>query len=129
HAANTQGNSPARNPAVAPVGQAGNPRGGSSWLGYVCFAIFAVLVIWMVVGLIRGFSGAGGGYGGAMGGGGYGYGGGGIWTSILGGMFGAMAGSWIYNNMFGGGWGHSGTDSSSAGVGGGDTGGSAPEGG
>jgi len=94
HAANTQGSAPARNPAVGPVGQAGNPRGGSSWLGYICLAIFAVLVIWMVVGLIRGFSGAGGGYGGPMGGGGYGYGGGGsIWTSILGGMFGAMAGS------------------------------------
>jgi len=34
--------------------------------------------------------------------GGSGYGGGGFFSSLLGGLFGAAAGMWLYNNLFGG---------------------------
>jgi uncharacterized protein len=78
--------------------------GGPNILGWICIGLCVLLGIWLVVGLIRAFSGygyGGGGYG--YGGGGYGYGGGGgFFAGLMGGLFGAMAGNWIYNNMFGG---------------------------
>jgi uncharacterized protein len=68
--------------------------GGMSVGGWVCLGLFVLLGVWLVIGLIRAFSG-GGGMGG-MGGGGFG-------SSLLGGLFGAMAGMWLYNSFFGGG--------------------------
>ncbi len=80
--------------------------------GIICIALAAIAVIWVVIGLIRSLfaprypAGApGGGYGGggyAPGYGGYGGGGGGFFSSLVGGMFGAAAGMWMYNNFFGG---------------------------
>lgn len=83
----------------------------SHWLGWACLGVGALALIWLVVGLFRGMSGggrpAGVGYGaGAPGLGGSG--GGGFFSSLLGGMFGAAAGMWMYDNFFGGrhgGWG------------------------
>ncbi len=66
---------------------------------YICMFVAIGLGIWLVIGLIRAFTGGGGGGGP---GGGYGGGGGGFFTSLMGGMFGAMAGMWMYNNLFGG---------------------------
>ncbi len=78
--------------------------GGMSIMSYVCIGIVALLGIWLVVGLIRAFTGGGGG--GGNGGGGYGGGGGGgggFMSGLMGGMLGGMAGAYLYNNMFGGG--------------------------
>jgi hypothetical protein len=72
-----------------------------NWTKWICIGISVLLGLWLVIGLIRAFSGGGGGGGGGYGGGGGG--GGGFFTGLLGGMFGAMAGMWLYNNMFGGG--------------------------
>jgi len=71
---------------------------GSSIMGWVCIGLVVLLAIWLVVGVIRALSGGGGGGGGYGGGGG----GGGFMTGLLGGLFGAMAGMWLYNNVFGG---------------------------
>lgn len=79
---------------------------GMSLLGWVCIIGVVLLGVWLVIGLLRAVTGmGGGGYGGGMGGGygGYGGGGGGFMSSLLGGMFGSMAGMWMYNNFFGGG--------------------------
>src|SRR5262249_25765873 len=82
----------------------GAPMEGNSIWGWGCAGIGVLLVVWLIFGLIRAFSGMGGGHGGYGGGmgGGMGGGGGGFFTGLLGGLFGAMAGSWIYNNFFGG---------------------------
>lgn len=74
-------------------------EGGSSMVPYIIFGILGILGLWMLVGLFRGMSGgmAGGpgmGYGAAPGGGGF-------MSSLLGGMFGAAAGMWMYDSMFG----------------------------
>ena len=79
--------------------------------GYLCIGLVALLAIWVVVGLVRSFSGGGGG----MGGGGYGgVGGGGFFSSLIGGMFGAAAGMWLYDSFFRGGFGGGGWGGSSA---------------
>lgn len=68
------------------------------------------LGIWLVVGLMRGLSGAGTG--------------GGFFPSMLGGLFGGMAGMWMYDSFFRGGGGFSGGDGYDGGSsGGGDWGG------
>ena len=106
-------------PVAAPVrpatdlgSRAKEVAGGIDWL----WVIIIVLAVWVVIALLRalfrprvvagpgygGGSGPGPGYGYAGGGGGGG-GGGGWGTAILGGMFGALAGNWIYNHMLGGG--------------------------
>ncbi len=90
------------------------PKGEVNWAGIICFGLLALVVIWLVIGLIRaftaprgGYGGGGPGYAGGPGyGGGYGGGGGGFMTGLFGGLFGAVAGNWLYHNMFGGG-GHS----------------------
>lgn len=82
-------------------------KGGTSVGTWICLGICLLLGIWLVIGLIRAFSGGG------MGGRGGGFG-----TALLGGLFGAMAGMWLYNSFFGGGH-----DSSAFGGEGGDTGG------
>lgn len=72
----------------------------NNMLGWVCLGIVGLMVLWMVFGAMRGSAAgaAGGGYGGAPG-----YGGGGFFSNLLGGMFGAAAGMWMYNHFFGGG--------------------------
>lgn len=80
-----------------------NHKGGSNIMSYVCIGVCVLAGIWLVIGLIRAFTGGGMG-GGGMGGGMGGYGGGGgFFSNLMGGMFGAMAGMWMYNNLFGGG--------------------------
>ncbi len=114
---------PAPSPSV-PVGQRPvehHDAGAAGWLGglggLLCLAVVAILVIWLVVGLIRAFTGGGrsyGGPGGYAGGGGYGPGygpgygggGGGFMSGVLGGLFGAAAGSWMYDRFFRGDTGH-----------------------
>lgn len=81
-----------------------------NWVTWLLIGVGAFLVIWLILGLVRGLSGAGGGAGAP------GYGGGGFFSSFLAGMFGAAAGMWMYNTFFGG---HS---SSAYGAGPGDTG-------
>ncbi len=92
-------------------------------LSCVCIGLFLLVAAWGVFGLIRAFTRprtpagpgydrppgqAGPGYGGPGYGGpgygapGYGGGGGGFLSSMLGGLFGAGAGMWLYNNIFGG---------------------------
>ncbi|MGL4555747.1 MAG: TPM domain-containing protein, partial [Gemmataceae bacterium] len=73
------------------------------WAGWVCVGLVALAAVWLVVGLIRAFSGVG------RGGPGYdqpgygGGGGGGFFSSMLGGLFGAAAGMYMYNSFFGSG--------------------------
>ncbi|MFO0824147.1 MAG: hypothetical protein U0792_13715 [Gemmataceae bacterium] len=74
------------------------PRGEMGIGGWICLGLCVLLGVWLVIGVIRALTGAGGGGGGYGPGGG---GGGGFGSSLLGGLFGAMAGMWIYNSMFG----------------------------
>ena len=69
--------------------------GGRSIMGWVCIGICILVVVWVIIGLIRAMSGAGGGYGGG------GMGGGGFFPSLMGGMFGAMAGMYLYDQFTG----------------------------
>jgi uncharacterized protein len=105
----TTGQENARRPAM--VAQ----EGDNGILGYVCLGLVGLMAVWMVVGLMRGGS-AGPSMAPA--------GGGGFFSSLLGGMFGAAAGMWMYNSFFGSnsafgsssGWGDSsGGDESGAG--------------
>ena len=107
--------------------KAAKKGGGMGIAGWVCIGLVVLLGVWLMIGVIRALTGGGGG-GGGYGGGGYGGGGGGggFMTGLLGGMFGAMAGMWLYNNMLGG---HSSygsdayaSDGSSSGADTGDTG-------
>lgn len=79
---------------------AGN-GGGGGIMSWICVGLAVLLGVWLVVGLIRAFTGGGGG-GGYGPGGGYGGGGGGFFSSMLGGLFGAAAGMYLYDNFFGG---------------------------
>jgi uncharacterized membrane protein YgcG len=74
---------------------------GSSVGKWICIGLCVLVGLWLIVGVFRALTGGGGGGGGGMGGGGGG--GGGFFSGLLGGLFGAMAGMWLYNNMFGGG--------------------------
>lgn len=69
------------NPAQA------HPGGGFGLGGLLCVGLVAVLGVLLVVGLMRGMSGGG-------------FGGGGFLPSLLGGLFGAAAGMWIYDSFF-----------------------------
>ena len=124
-------------PPVARGGDAAHVGGddkGSGIMGWICIGLVVLLGVWVLFGLIRAFTGGGarGGYGPGYGGGGgygpgYGGGGGGFLSSLVGGMFGAAAGMWMYNNVFGG---HTGGFGGSAYGGGpdyGNTGAAAPE--
>ena len=66
----------------------------SPW-GWVLAAVIGFLVAWLVVGLVRSMSSGGGGTGTTPGSGG------GFMTSLLGGMFGAAAGMWLYDQFSG----------------------------
>jgi len=79
----------------------------SKYGGMICIGFVALLGVWLVIGVIRALTGGGGGGGqggGGQGGGqgGGGGGGGGFMTSMLGGMFGAAAGMWMYSHFMGG---------------------------
>lgn len=100
----------AAEPAAAPAARQVDHHNGGSWVGTILMWVLIIGGIWLVIGLIRTFTGGWGGGGYGPGGGYYG-GGGGFFTSLLGGMFGAAAGMWMYNNFFGG---HSSTFTSSA---------------
>lgn len=104
---------PAR-PAPAPSLPARQlPSAGIPIMGWVCFGLICLAVVWVISAVVRAFSGRGGGYapgpatGGGFGGGGYGGGygggGGGFMTSLLGGIFGAAAGNWMYDRFLRGG--------------------------
>lgn len=85
----------AKAPVAARNADEGHDGSGSSGIwGWVILIVLIVLGVWLVTGLIRAFSGGGGG--GAGGGGG----GGGFWTSMLGGLFGAAAGMYLYDTFF-----------------------------
>jgi hypothetical protein len=108
--------------AQVPVAQTPVPQRQAHetpWLMYILIIIGILFAFWIIRGIFRGLSGAmggggqrmaGGGYGGGgpgyggggYGGGGYGGCGGGFMSGMLGGLFGAVAGNWMYNNMFGG---------------------------
>jgi uncharacterized protein len=121
--------------AAAPAGvpgveHAARHGGVSSW-GWIGIIIVVLLGCWLLMGVMRGIGGMGGG-GGPGGGGWGGGGGGGFFSSLLGGMFGAAAGSWLYDSFRGGsqGFGSSGyqdtpTGDQGAGDFSGDTGGGA----
>ncbi len=123
------GQAPAQIPRHEPAGGGGGGLGGYTLGGIICFGLLAVAVIWVVMGLIRAFTGGGGRYagggpgggygpgygGGGYGGGGYGGGGGGGFMSgLLGGLFGAAAGSWMYDRFLRGDSPHTGLGGSQA---------------
>jgi len=94
------------NGAAAPISSRMHTttQGGSSWLP----TIGIVLLIWVgfsvIRGLFRSLSGGGGAPVGGMGGMGQPYGGGGgggFFQNMMGSMFGAAAGMWMYDNFFG----------------------------
>jgi hypothetical protein len=109
---------------VGPVGRVGNPRGSfglGSLLGIVLLIVGVLFVIRLLGRLFGGGYAAGapgrmGAGAGAFGGGpgGYGGGGGGFWSSVMGGLGGAMAGNWLYDQFSGRHHGGS-TDSASSG--------------
>lgn len=72
-------------PAVAPTSAS---SGMPDWVMWVGVGLVSLLVIWVVIGLIRAFSGGMGG-------------GGGFFSSLLGGMLGAAAGMYLYDSFFG----------------------------
>ncbi len=87
-------------------------------LGYLCIGALAIAAIMLVMGIFRGMTGGGGGGGAGAPGMGSGYGGGGFMSNMLGGMFGAAAGMWMYDHFFG----NSGHQAWGSGGGTGDTG-------
>ncbi len=117
-------------PANAKAAHEEHKTGGSFMSGiggWLCIGLAALVGVWLVIGVVRAFTGnrgggGGGGYGPGGGGGGFGGGGGGFgggggggfMSGMLGGLFGAVAGNYLYNNVFGG---H--TDTSSGALGGG----------
>lgn len=86
--------------ALAPaITHAAQSSPGSS-TGWILQVVIVGLVVWLIIGVVRaifGRMGAGAGAGaGQMGGGG----GGGFLSSLVGGMFGAAAGMWMYDQFF-----------------------------
>lgn len=79
--------------------------GATNWGGLICMMLVLAGVVWLVIGMVRAFTGSGGYGAGGPGMGGYG-GGGGFMSGLMGGLFGAMAGNWLYHNMFGSGSGY-----------------------
>jgi uncharacterized protein len=83
----------------------------SSMLRWIVIAVGVFGGVWLLMAVMRAMSGGMGGGAGSMGGAGVGGGGGGgFFTSLLGGLFGAAVGNWMYDSFFrgsGGGWGAS----------------------
>lgn len=90
--------------AVAPGRQNNNVvaenKEANPLLGYLCIGALVLGAIMLVMGLMRGLMGGGGGMAGGPGMS-PGYGGGGFLSNMLGGMFGAAAGMWMYDSFFG----------------------------
>lgn len=91
-----------RNSKKQPARKAQEESGGINWIMIIVVALGA----WVVIGLIRSIFGGmrGGPVGGqpGYGGGGFGGGGGGgFLSSLMGGMFGAAAGMWMYDHFLG----------------------------
>ncbi|HEV3340771.1 MAG TPA: TPM domain-containing protein [Pirellulales bacterium] len=87
-----------------PPGSDGS-AGGGLWR-YLGLGLVVLLGVWLLSAVVRALAGAGapparGGYAGPGGPTGYGpaAGGGGFFTSLLGGLFGAAAGSWLYDRF------------------------------
>jgi len=102
-------------PARGGGGNRGVEMGGLSPLWTI---LLVALGAWLLIGVFRALASGGGA------------GGGGFFPSLLGGLFGGMAGMWMYDNLFrgsGGGWSGDGSDSGSSG--GGDWGDSSSVGG
>jgi uncharacterized protein len=83
-------------PAVVPSNPVQQSGGSGGWL---IPAIVIGVVVWLVIGLFRALSGRMSG-GSAMGQAPGGGGGGGFLSSLVGGMFGAAAGMWMYDQFF-----------------------------
>ena len=106
-----QGNAPARRVgAGGPVGRPANPNRGGFGLGSLLGIGLVIIGVLFVVRLLGSLFGAGRGHGGQpgrMGGPGYGAGygggggGGGFMSSLFGGIGGAMAGNWLYDQFSG----------------------------
>ena len=75
-----------------------HPAASGSSLGWLLPVIGGLLVAWVIFGLIRSMLNRGGAGGMGMP---QGAGGGGFFTSLIGGMFGAAAGMWMYDQFFG----------------------------
>src|SRR5205807_8678908 len=89
--------------SAAAKAEAAPARKANPIWGWICLGIVVLLAIWLVVALIRAFTGSGsGGYGGGGGGYGGGGGGGGFFPALMGGLFGAAAGMWMYDRFFSG---------------------------
>lgn len=88
---------PRSQPAVGATSSGVSRSEGSSGLGLILAVLLGLAVLWLVVGLFRSMAGSGGGAGGGM----ASAGGGGFFSSLLGGMFGAAAGMWLYDQFSG----------------------------
>ena len=76
----------------------GQTEQGIPW-GWIVIAVIGIGAIWLILGIIRSVSG---GRASTIGPGmSPGYGGGGMFSSLLGGMFGAAAGMWLYDQFSG----------------------------
>jgi uncharacterized membrane protein YgcG len=82
-------------PEAVTKNQRDSSEAGAGWLsgpwGWLLIGGAVLLGVWLLVGLFRAFSGGVGGSGG-----------GGFLSSLLGGLFGAAAGMWLYDTFFGG---------------------------
>jgi len=87
---------PVRSGPMEP-GAGQHPVGGGGGVSWVVLVLIGVVGFFLVTSLVRSMSG---GMGGAPGGGYGGGGGSGLFGSLLTGMFGAMAGHWLYDSFF-----------------------------
>ncbi len=77
-------------------------QSGTSWMSIIVIAVLVWLGFNLVRGLLRAMSGGGGGAAGGVGGMGQpSYGGGGFLQNMMGSMFGAAAGMWMYDHFLG----------------------------
>lgn len=84
---------------AAPAQRSGvHPVTTGSWSGWILPVVLGLLVAWVVFGLLRSLlnRGSAGGMGMPQG-----SGGGGFFSSLIGGMFGAAAGMWMYDQFLG----------------------------
>lgn len=96
-----ESNRPAQKANTPPVAAATTPKssseGGTSWLGIIFFVLIIFLIFKVVSALLgRGGGGYNPGYGGMGGGGGMGF-----FGSLMTGIFGAVAGNWLYDKFMG----------------------------
>ena len=97
------------------------PVATGSSTGWILPLVVGLLVVWVVFGLLRSLLNRGSAGGAGMP---QGAGGGGFFSSLIGGMFGAAAGMWMYDQFFGS---HGNAADRNDMTGGGDSGASAPD--